>query len=215
MPSYQKSTTEEDLSVSNNSNDDKVVVAVASQQPALPFMKRVVAVVAFGTAVVAILSRSGVTDSAASVSPFSQQASLMRSVNGNGNGNGLSSGILPKDKSALTIFGRNLSWDATKEDLFNVPAFAKAADIEILTDRETGRPRGIFFIEFNSPEECQQALQEAHNISIEGRELILAQMQPRVAQGGGRGGGEGGGFRGGSRGGGGGGGYGGRGGYGG
>jgi len=79
MSPYQKST-EEDLLVSNN-NDEKVV-AVASQ-PALPFMKRVVAVVAAGgTAVVAILSVSGVTHSA-SVSPFSQ-ASLMRSVNVNG-----------------------------------------------------------------------------------------------------------------------------------
>jgi len=79
MSPYQKST-EEDLLVSNN-NDEKVV-AVASQ-PALPFMKRVVAVVAAGgTAVVAILSVSGVTHSA-SVSQFSQ-ASLMRSVNVNG-----------------------------------------------------------------------------------------------------------------------------------
>merc|ERR1712127_513369 len=111
------------------------------------------------------------------------------------------------DKSALTIFCRNLSWNATQEDLFNVPAFAKAADIKIPTDRETGRPRGFCFIEFNSPEECQQALQEAQNISVDGRELILAQSQPRGAQGGGRGGGGGGGY--GGRGGGG---YGGRGG---
>jgi len=87
MSPYQKST-EEDLLVSNN-NDEKVV-AVASQ-PALPFMKRVVAVVAAGgTAVVAILSVSGVTHSA-SVSQFSQ-ASMMRSVNVNG----LSSGIHPQ-----------------------------------------------------------------------------------------------------------------------
>ena len=79
MSPYQKST-EEDLLVSNN-NDEKVV-AVASQ-PALPFMKRVVAVVAAGgTAVVAILSVNGVNHSA-SVSPFSQ-ASLMHSVNVNG-----------------------------------------------------------------------------------------------------------------------------------
>merc|ERR1712071_717326 len=92
------------------------------------------------------------------------------------------------DKSALTIFCRNLSWNATQDMLFAVPQFQNAADIKIPTDRETGRPRGFCFIEFNTPEECQQALQEAQNISVDGRELILAQSQPRGSQGGGRGG---------------------------
>merc|ERR1711934_1214749 len=112
-----------------------------------------------------------------------------------------------EDKTSRTIFARNISWNATVDDLFQIPAFKNASDIKIPTDRETGRPRGFGFIEFNTPEECQQALQEAQNISVDGRELILAQSQPRGSQGGGRGG-----FRGGR---GGGGGYGGRGGYGG
>merc|ERR1712127_733897 len=101
------------------------------------------------------------------------------------------------DKSALTIFCRNLSWNATQEDLFNVPEFKNASDIKIPTDRETGGPRGFCFIEFNTPEECQQALQQAQNVAVDGRELILAQSQPRSEQSGGRGGGGGGGFRGG------------------
>ena len=102
------------------------------------------------------------------------------------------------DKTTRTIFCRNLSWNATQEDLFNIPEFKNASDIKIPTDRETGRPRGFCFIEFNTPEECQQALQQAQNVAVDGRELILAQSQPRSEQSGGRGGGGGGGgFRGG------------------
>jgi len=106
-----------------------------------------------------------------------------------------------EDKTTRTIFARNISWNATVDDLFNIPAFKNASDIKIPTDRETGRPRGFGFIEFNTPEECQQALQEAQNISVDGREMILAQSQPRSQQTGGRGGFRGGrgggGFRGG------------------
>jgi len=76
--------------------------------------------------------------------------------------------------------------------LFAVPAFQNAADIKIPTDRETGRPRGFCFIEFNSAEECQEALQNTQGLEVDGREVILAQSQPREAQSGGRGRGRGG-----------------------
>ena len=108
-----------------------------------------------------------------------------------------------EDKSDRTIFARNISWNATVDDLFQVEQFKSAVDIKIPTDRETGRPRGFGFIEFATPEDCQQALANSQGLVIDQRELILAQSQPRGAQGGGRGGfqggrgGGGGGFRGG------------------
>ena len=92
------------------------------------------------------------------------------------------------DRESRTIFCRNLSWNATQEDLFAVAQFQNAADIKIPTDRETGRPRGFCFIEFNTAEECQQALATTQGLEIDGREVILAQSQPREAQSGGRGG---------------------------
>merc|ERR1712179_636436 len=117
-----------------------------------------------------------------------------------------------EEKMARTIFARNISWNATADDFRAIPEFAQALDIKLPTDRETGRPRGFGFIEFNTPDECARALANAR-VEIDGREVILAQSQPRQpGQGRGRGRG---GFRGG-RGGGYGGGYGGnQGGYGG
>merc|ERR1712127_399549 len=107
-----------------------------------------------------------------------------------------------EDKSDRTIFARNISWNATVDDLFQVDQFKSAVDIKIPTDRETGRPRGFGFIEFATPEDCQQALANSQGLVIDQRELILAQSQPRGSQpqggrGGYRGGGGGGGFRGG------------------
>merc|ERR1711997_539509 len=104
------------------------------------------------------------------------------------------------DRNARTIFARNISWNATTDDFRNIPEFAQALDIKLPTDRETGRPRGFGFIEFATADECAKALANAQ-VVFDGREVILAQSQPRQ-------GGQGGGFRGGNRGG-----YGGRGGY--
>merc|ERR1711981_761759 len=99
-----------------------------------------------------------------------------------------------EEKMARTIFARNISWNATVEDFRALPEFAQALDIKLPTDRETGRPRGFGFIEFNTPEECQRALANAR-VEFDGREVILAQSQPRQpGQGRGRGRG---GFRGG------------------
>merc|ERR1712045_172655 len=115
-----------------------------------------------------------------------------------------------EERMARTIFARNISFNATAEDFRAIPEFAQALDIKLPTDRETGRSRGFGFIEFNTPEECARALANAR-VEIHGREVVLAQSQPRQpGQGRGRGGSRGGGFRGGNRGG-----YGGRGGFGG
>jgi len=105
-----------------------------------------------------------------------------------------------EERMARTIFARNISFNATAEDFRQIAEFAQALDIKLPTDRETGRSRGFGFIEFNTPEECQRALANAR-VEIHGREVVLAQSQPREPGMGGRGRGGGGGFRGGSRGG--------------
>lgn len=100
-----------------------------------------------------------------------------------------------EERMARTIFARNISFNATAEDFRQIAEFAQALDIKLPTDRETGRSRGFGFIEFNTPEECQRALANAR-VEIHGREVVLAQSQPREPGMGGGGRGRGG-FRGG------------------
>merc|ERR1712228_748098 len=87
-------------------------------------------------------------------------------------------------RNSRTIFARNISWNATADDFRNIPEFAQALDIKLPTDRETGRPRGFGFIEFATADECAKALANAQ-VVFDGREVILAQSQPRQGGGGG------------------------------
>jgi len=85
-------------------------------------------------------------------------------------------------------------------------------DVKLITDRETGRPRGFGFVEMSNSEEADAAIRELNGYEMGGRQLNVNEARERT--GGGAGGGGGGGGRGGFGGGGGGGG-GGRGGFGG
>jgi RNA recognition motif-containing protein len=120
------------------------------------------------------------------------------------------------------LYVGNLSYSTTEANLRG--AFEadgrKVASCSIITDRETGQPRGFAFVEMASPADAEAAIAALDGQDLDGRRLRVSEARPRGSGGGGgggfnggggRGGGGGGGFRGG-RGGGGGGGGGGRGG---
>jgi RNA recognition motif-containing protein len=111
------------------------------------------------------------------------------------------------------LYVGNLSWNTTQDTLkatFGANG-RTVSDCHIVTDRDTGRPRGFAFIEMGTDAEAQAAIQELDGFSLDGRDIRVneaQERQPRPAGGGGgfRGGssgGGGGGFRGGSSGGGG------------
>jgi len=81
-------------------------------------------------------------------------------------------------------------------------------EVKIVTDRETGRPRGFAFVEMSTDAQAQAAVSSLHGKPFGGRPLTVSEARERAPGGGGGGGG-------GGRGGYGGGGGGGRGGYGG
>ena len=85
-------------------------------------------------------------------------------------------------------------------------------EVRLITDRETGRPRGFGFVTMASSDEADAAIRELNGFEMGGRPLTVNEARERE---GGRGGGGGGGGRGGYGGGGGGGYGGGGGGYGG
>ncbi len=87
-------------------------------------------------------------------------------------------------------------------------SFGAVEDVHLVTDRETGRPRGFGFVTMGTPEEAQKAIEGMDGQMLDGRPLRVNQADERPRGGGGGGGG----FRGGGGGGGYGGGGGGRGG---
>src|SRR6476659_4771264 len=113
----------------------------------------------------------------------------------------------------MNIFVGNLSFQTTQDELH--AAFAQFGNVDrvnIVTDRDTGQPRGFAFVEMTDQREAETAISQLNGAEMNGRALNVNEARPKPAGGGfGGGGGRGGrpgggGGRGGNRGGGGGGG---------
>jgi RNA recognition motif-containing protein len=61
-------------------------------------------------------------------------------------------------------------------------------EVKLITDRDTGRPRGFGFVEMGSSEEAEQAISELNDYTLEGRQLRVNEARERTGGGGGRGG---------------------------
>jgi RNA recognition motif-containing protein len=116
--------------------------------------------------------------------------------------------------STARLYVGNLSYSTTKETLEKAfGAHGEVVSVNIITDRQTGRPKGFAFVEMSTPEEGDAAKLALNGTDLEGRSINVdnareqEQRKPGYGGGGGGGGYGGGGYGGGgSRGGGGGGG---------
>lgn len=73
----------------------------------------------------------------------------------------------------------------------------EVTEVKLITDRDTGRPRGFGFVEMGSNEEADKAIRELNGFEFEGRQLTVNEARERTGGGGRGGGGRGGGGRGG------------------
>src|SRR4029453_3060836 len=114
------------------------------------------------------------------------------------------------------LYVGNLAYSVTEAELRDVFAeVGNVAEVKVVLDRDTGRPRGFAFVEMSTDSEAADAMSKLNASELPGPRMRIKEARERSA-GGGRGGGWGGGGGGGSGGGwGGGGGGGGRGGRGG
>ena len=103
------------------------------------------------------------------------------------------------------LYVGNLSFDLDEDTLraaLEEPG-GTIKDLHIVTDRETGRPRGFAFAEMSSESEAQAVIDAWDGKELDGRNLTVNEAKPKAPRTGGGGGG-GGGYRGGGGGGGGG-----------
>ncbi|MFO0728323.1 MAG: RNA-binding protein [Myxococcota bacterium] len=89
------------------------------------------------------------------------------------------------------LYVGNLAYSTTEDGLKN--AFGadgrKVASVFIVTDRETGRPRGFAFVEMGSEADAKAAIAAMDGQSLDGRALRVNEAQERSGGGGGGGGG--------------------------
>ena len=67
----------------------------------------------------------------------------------------------------------------------------EVAEVKLITDRDTGRPRGFGFVEMGNSEHADQAISALNGFTMDGRPLTVNEARERSS--GGRGGGGGGG----------------------
>ncbi|MEM7247716.1 MAG: RNA-binding protein [Acidobacteriota bacterium] len=93
----------------------------------------------------------------------------------------------------MKIFVGNLSFQSTDETVRSVFAeYGTVDEVALITDRETGRPRGFGFVNMPSDDEARAAIEGVNGRDVDGRTLNVNEAKPRE---GGRGGGGGGGGR--------------------
>jgi RNA recognition motif-containing protein len=61
----------------------------------------------------------------------------------------------------------------------------KVEEVKLITDRETGRPRGFGFVEMGSSEDADKAIRDLNGHQFDGRQLNVNEARERT--GGGRG----------------------------
>jgi cold-inducible RNA-binding protein len=97
------------------------------------------------------------------------------------------------------LYVGNLPFSADEDQIREL--FARngrtVSEVKLVTDRDTGRPRGFGFIEMGSSEEADSAIRELNGQDFGGRALTVNEARERT--GGGGGGFGGGGHRGGGR----------------
>lgn len=89
------------------------------------------------------------------------------------------------------LFVGNLSFKSTEDDVRGLfQAAGEVKDCHLVTDRDTGRPRGFGFVEMTTQAEADKAVSMFNEKDFQGRALSVSEARPRNEGGGGGGGGK-------------------------
>jgi hypothetical protein len=98
----------------------------------------------------------------------------------------------------MDIYVGNLPFSATEDEISSLFAeYGPVERVKLVTDRETGRPRGFGFVTLADPDKVAAAVEALDGYEFDGRTLRVNASDPARKSGGGGGGGGGRPFRGG------------------
>ncbi|KXS20671.1 RNA-binding domain-containing protein [Gonapodya prolifera JEL478] len=94
--------------------------------------------------------------------------------------------------ASATCFVGNLSWNVDEDTLRQeFEGIGTILSVKLLTDKMTGKPKGLGFVDFSSPAEAAEAVSKLNGHEIDGRAIRVDIAQPREnndTRGGARGG---------------------------
>ncbi len=81
----------------------------------------------------------------------------------------------------MKMYVGNLSYDLTEDELRQKFAeYGEVGSVSILTDRETGRPKGFGFVEMASKSEAEAAITDLNGKMIKDRTIVVNEARPRT-----------------------------------
>ena len=90
------------------------------------------------------------------------------------------------------IFVGNLNFGATEDAVRSMfEAYGTVEKVNLITDRDTGQPRGFGFVEMSVNADADRAIAELNGRELDGRALNVNEARPKTDRGGGSGGGGG------------------------
>jgi RNA recognition motif-containing protein len=85
------------------------------------------------------------------------------------------------------LYVGNLSYNTTEATLRTLFAeFGEITSVNLITDRETGRPKGFAFVEMAAEESGQAAIAALNGKMVDDREIKVDKAKPREDRGGDR-----------------------------
>jgi RNA recognition motif-containing protein len=84
----------------------------------------------------------------------------------------------------MKLYIGNMSFDTTEDQLRQTfEAFGEVTSVNIITDRDTGRPRGFGFVEMSTQDEANAAISGLNGKELDGRELKVNEAKAREGGG--------------------------------
>lgn len=88
----------------------------------------------------------------------------------------------------MKLYVGNLPFSASQEEVEELFAgYGNVEEVALITDRETGRPRGFGFVTMDD-DGANEAIEALHGSDFGGRSLTVNEARPREPRGGGGGG---------------------------
>jgi RNA recognition motif-containing protein len=85
-----------------------------------------------------------------------------------------------KERFVTQIYVGNLAYGATEDDLRQAfSEFGQVSNVTIITDRQTGRPRGFAFVEMPNAAEAKKAMESLNLKEIAGRAVTVNEARPK------------------------------------
>jgi len=89
-------------------------------------------------------------------------------------------GNIRRNGMGAKLYVGNLSYQVTEQEITELFSTAgSVASVKIITDNQTGRPRGFGFVEMASSEDAQKAIEMLNGKSFKERNLIVSEARPQ------------------------------------